>query len=305
LIDTPRILIVDDQESFRDTYVEILSREGYDAIAVAHEEEAEDRLRNGEWDVVLVDQKLLGAGGPNDGLDLLARAADLAPGVKAIMVTAYASDEAVTAAFERGAYDYLEKGARFKALLLAKVRNAVEATSRLRLARAGEQEIGRLWDAVRNEADPHRKGALLEALTVLLFRSIPGFEHISLRRRNDIEEIDVWIRNQSGDPFWQKESAYLLVECKHWTRPVDREVADVLRGKMRRKFGRCRLGVLMAPGGVTEPLREALHHAGDSDDVVLLLEGEALDRFVRTADRELLLKDAHERAVLTANGAVR
>jgi DNA-binding NtrC family response regulator len=48
-----------------------------------------------EWDVVLVDHRLVGEAGPDVGVDLLAEVSVRAPGAKAIMVTAFATPESI------------------------------------------------------------------------------------------------------------------------------------------------------------------------------------------------------------------
>jgi hypothetical protein len=49
---------------------------------------------------------------------------------------------------------------------------------------------------------------------VLLFKTIPGFHQVSVRRRNEVEEIDLLIRNESADPLWVNErTSYILVSA--------------------------------------------------------------------------------------------
>src|SRR5689334_15626969 len=120
-----RILIVDDDPAFLETYEEILAAEGYAVETATTHGEALRRLDEPGWTVVLVDQKLQGPGGPDSGLGLIDETRRRAPGAKVLLVTAYASREAVERAFREGAYDYLEKTAVFEALLRVKVRNAM------------------------------------------------------------------------------------------------------------------------------------------------------------------------------------
>ena len=61
----------------------------------------------------------------------------------------------------------------------------------------------------------------------------PGFARITTRRRNDVEEIDLVIRNESTDPFWAGEgSGYILVECKNWSSPVGALEYNHFRAKL-------------------------------------------------------------------------
>jgi len=149
------ILIVDDDAAFVRIYREIFEQDGLQVTTAQSAAEATAALeaRGAELDVVLLDQKLQGPGGPDSGLELLAHVGRLAPFAKAIVVTGYATPPAIEAAFRSGVYDYLVKNGAFEALLRAKVRNAIEATSAQRQAALKEADvIGELrtsWANVR------------------------------------------------------------------------------------------------------------------------------------------------------------
>lgn len=118
----PRILIVDDDPSFVQVYRMLLTSEGYRADSAASHDEALAKLDAERWDVVLLDQRLRGSDGPDSGLDLLDEVSRRSPGAKTIVITDYADPRAVERAFERGAFDYLEKTAVLTALLKVKLR---------------------------------------------------------------------------------------------------------------------------------------------------------------------------------------
>src|SRR5688572_2900462 len=136
-----RILIVDDDPAFIETYKDLLTAGGYTVEAVTTHPAALRRLEEPGWAVVLVDQKLQGSGSADTGLDLIAESRNRAPGAKVLLVTAYASKEAVERAFRKGAYDYLEKSPIFAAMLEVKGRNAMEAVSERWLATLGLDDL--------------------------------------------------------------------------------------------------------------------------------------------------------------------
>ncbi len=78
----------------------------------------------------------------------------------------------------------------------------------------------------------------------LLLKSIPGFDRVDTRLKNSVEEIDVLVQNGSTDAFWQKESPYILVECKNWSKHIGvkefRDLSDKMEGA--RKLARRRKG---------------------------------------------------------------
>ena len=301
-----RILIVDDDKLFLDAYRDILEEEGY-TVETASDRATGNTMLDREWDVVLVDNRLAGEGGPDVGVDLLTEVAIRAPGAKAIMVTAFATPESIKRAFAAGAYDYLEKTGQFSTLLRVKVANAVASVRDRRLASLGdaaaERAVVELWRSVRAETDPHRKGKALEDLLIVLLRSIPGFTRVSDRVRNAIEEIDILLRNESTDPFWVKEGTYFLFECKNWSKPVGRSEIDIFVRKLERRYQRCKLGFFAAIGGFTNPADKIQLADSKGDVLVVMMDGEDLARLVAPGDRSAVLKDLHQRAVMHSNGA--
>lgn len=297
-----RILIVDDDPDFLASYREFLTAEGYPVDVASSEEEARTRFEELGWGLIIIDQKLRGPGGTDEGLDLAVVAMRRAPEAKVIIATAYAEPASIARAFDLGVYDYLQKDQFFEAFLRAKVRNAMEVWRERALAALSterrEQELASAWQAAQTERDPHAKGALLETVMLLVFRSILGFEHAQIRKRNDIEEIDVLVQNSSNDPFWQREGSYVLVECKNWTSSVGVPELKLFRQKIEDRFGRSALGFFIAMGGYTETanVEEWTRRAGKS--LVVLLTREDLDALVTTQDRSAKLKELHARVVI-------
>jgi len=296
-----RILIVDDDPAFIETYKDLLTSEGYTVETATTYAEALHRLDEPGWSVVLVDQKLQGPGGADTGLDLIAESRSRAPSAKVLLATAYASKEAVERAFREGVYEYLEKTAVFEAMLRVKVRNAMEVVSERWLAtldlESTELAIRDTWAAVQAERDRNRKGVLLERLVALLLKSIPGFDRLDTRLRNSLEEIDVLVHNGSTDPLWQKESPYILVECKNWSKHIGAKELRDLWGKMEGRYNRCRLALLIAPGGVAPTVHTLQLRKSEKDMLVLLIGAGELDDLIRCKDRSEALKEMHRRAV--------
>jgi CheY-like chemotaxis protein len=295
---------VDDDPAFIETYKDLLAAEGYAVETATTYAAALQRLDEPGWSVVVVDQKLQGPGGADTGLDLITEARIRAPGAKVLLATAYASKEAVERAFREGAYEYLEKTPVFEAMLHVKVRNAMEAVSERWLATLNldgtELALRETWEQARAEGDRNRKGVLLERLVALLLKSIPGFERLDTRLRNSVEEIDVLVQNGSTDPFWQKESPYILVECKNWSKHIGAKELRELWGKMEGRYHRCRLALLIAPGGVASTVRDLQLRKSEHDLLVVLVTASELDELVRRKDRNEALKEMHRRAVAAA-----
>jgi len=99
------ILVVDDEETIRDTLRRCLEEEGYRVATAASGEDAVARLRDRPYDVVIADIILPGM----SGLDLLATVRSLAPEPAVVLITAYATVDSAVEALRNGAADYVRK----------------------------------------------------------------------------------------------------------------------------------------------------------------------------------------------------
>ena len=99
------ILVVDDEETIRDTLRRCLGGEGYRVATAASGEEALSRLRDHPYDLVIADIILPGM----SGLDLLATVRSLTQTPAVILITAYANVDSAVEALRNGAADYVRK----------------------------------------------------------------------------------------------------------------------------------------------------------------------------------------------------
>lgn len=298
------ILIVDDDRDFVAVYDELLRSQGLIVTTAHSAAEATQVLERagGDFDVVLLDQKLHGHGGPDSGLELIARIGQLAPFAKAIVVTGYASPDAIERAFHLGVYDYLVKNGAFEALLRAKVRNAIDVTSERRLAALSHEAVVRelrdLWAIAASEPDRNRKGKLLEEVVRRLFRATPGFERVETRLSNDSEEIDIVVENRCAEPPWRSDgSTYLLGECKNWSKKCGAAEFRGLYEKLTTKYRRAHTGFFIAPGGFTDEFQAARGKHGSESLLVIPVDRPDLERWIAADDRLGVLGELHKRAV--------
>ena len=301
---TGRILVADDDVRFLETYKTLLGSEGYVIETAQDAQAALKKLEEPGWDLVLLDRKLQGPAGPDAGLDLMSEIRKVAPTARVILVTGYADPPSIERAFASGAYDYLEKNEILETLLRIKVRQALEATRERRMAALAngnrEEVLRKLWDEVRAEKDPHRKGALLEDLVAILFKSIRGFERTETRRRSEEEEIDLFVPNESSDPYWQRESQFFLGECKNWSGKVDPKELAHLRAKLEDRSGRAKLGFFIAVNGFTSGCKATLDKLRGTDLLIVPIEADGLEQLVNAKDRNDALKKLHRDAVIGA-----
>jgi len=105
-MESPRVLIVDDDPSVRDLLVKIVGDSGYVAHGAADGEAALGMLAAGTpYDAVLTDIRMPRLG----GIDLVRRLKDLDPALPVVVITGYPTVEAGVNALKLGATDFLTK----------------------------------------------------------------------------------------------------------------------------------------------------------------------------------------------------
>jgi len=116
-----RIAVVDDQVLMRESIAETLSPCGHDVQTFASGGEAAEALAGSDFDLVITDLKMPGM----TGLELLSKAAEIAPETPFIVITAHGTVESAVDAMKRGAFDYVAKPFNTDELELT-VRRALE-----------------------------------------------------------------------------------------------------------------------------------------------------------------------------------
>jgi DNA-binding NtrC family response regulator len=99
------ILIVEDEETLRDSIKRIFTKEGYAVEAVDSAEKGMALLEGNLYDIIISDIILPGM----DGIEMLTRVREQNPDQVFIVVTAYASLDTSVKALRAGAYDYIMK----------------------------------------------------------------------------------------------------------------------------------------------------------------------------------------------------
>src|ERR1700736_2599279 len=100
-----RLLVVEDDNSVRDTITTFLELEGYTVDAVSSTREALERLRNEAYPIVISDIYV----DERTGLDVLETARKQNPNCAVILMTARGTIETVMKATQGGAFDYIAK----------------------------------------------------------------------------------------------------------------------------------------------------------------------------------------------------
>ena len=111
---TKKIMVVDDEDSIRQSLSDVLKDEGFKVISARDGQEALKLLDSTQPDLVLLDIWMPGM----DGTEVLKRIKTARPGLQVIMISGHGNIEAAVKAIKLGAYDYIEKPLSLEGILL-------------------------------------------------------------------------------------------------------------------------------------------------------------------------------------------
>jgi len=188
------ILLVDDEKSVCSTLSLFLQKVGYQVEEAANGEEAEDRLKNQFYDLVITDLKMQ----PMDGLEVLKVAKAINPMTEVVVMTAYSTVESGVEAMKLGAYDYIQKPFNKDEflLLVAKALERKQLLSEVEQLQEELKEKYRFENIVGNSNEMHQvltmvsKVAKTDSTILIAGESGTGKEliakaiHLNSRRRN-------------------------------------------------------------------------------------------------------------------------
>lgn len=123
-----RILVVDDEEAFRELLTIILLRRGHEVVQAISGEEALQCLKESAYDLILTDLKMSGMSGMALLTAINEMPAGLDPKPECIVITGYGSIENAVEAIKNGAFSYFVKSNNPEELLysidkIARLRN--------------------------------------------------------------------------------------------------------------------------------------------------------------------------------------
>ncbi len=173
------VLVVDDEETLRDTCASVLRLEGYDVTVCGRGQETLDLLRRRAFDIVLVDLYLPQV----DGLAVLRAALASNPGTLVVVMTGNPSIESSLEALREGAWDYLPKpfSAAHLQLLIGRAAHTV-------LVARESREQQEILDTPGGRSD-----------AVTLLGTSPAFRRaIELARRVAQTDASVFLTGESG-----------------------------------------------------------------------------------------------------------
>ncbi len=99
------ILVIDDEESMRDSCSQILKKDGFLADTAKDGSVGLEKIEKNKPDLVLIDLKMPGI----SGMEVLEKIKEIDPNIIPVVITGYSTVESAVEAMKRGAYDFLPK----------------------------------------------------------------------------------------------------------------------------------------------------------------------------------------------------
>ena len=200
-----RVLIIDDEQSIRDTLREILEYEGYEVEEAEDGEKGLTMLKRFNYDVALCDIKM-----PRmDGLELLEKANELAPDLPFIMISGHGNVETAVEATRKGAFDFISKPPDLNKLLIT-VRNATEKNSLVIETKVLKRKITKTREIIGDSPS-------VQKIKDTIDKVAPTDARVLITGQNGTgkELVARWIHeksNRSGNPFVEVNCAAIPSE---------------------------------------------------------------------------------------------
>lgn len=143
---SPRVLIVDDEESIRFILLRALRHEGYILDSAANGKEAIQKLRQQNYDIMLLDLHME----PVDGMAVFEAAREIDKNLMVIILTAHGALETSLKALRLNAFDYLLKPSSPN-IIRQRVRESLEKRQQRRKQEQlvkQIQDLKQIWDTL-------------------------------------------------------------------------------------------------------------------------------------------------------------
>ena len=100
-----RILVVDDNELFRDSIADMLGRQDFEVVQAVDGKHGLEEAAKGRFDLIISDMKMPGM----TGIELLEKIKKIDADVPFLIITAFGAVETAVEAMKKGAYDFIQK----------------------------------------------------------------------------------------------------------------------------------------------------------------------------------------------------
>ena len=138
-----RILVIDDEQSIRNSLKEVLEYEKYEVDLATEGREGLEMFEKNQYDVVLCDIKM-----PKmDGIEVLEEIFEQVSDIPIIMISGHGNIDTAVESLKKGAYDFIEKPLDLNRLLIT-IKNAIEKGSLVTETRALKKKVSKKYEMV-------------------------------------------------------------------------------------------------------------------------------------------------------------
>ena len=139
----PKILVIDDEKSIRNTLEEVLEYEKHQVDLAEDGPSGLELFSANEYDVVLCDIKMA----KRDGIEVLEKINESSPNIPVIMISGHGNIDTAVEAIKKGAYDFLEKPLDLNRLLIT-IRNALDKSHLITQTQVLKNKVSKMYEIV-------------------------------------------------------------------------------------------------------------------------------------------------------------
>lgn len=161
------VLIIDDEIGMRAGCCRALTPHGYAVSTAEHGVEGLRKLRDQEFDVVLLDAMMPGM----SGLEIIQRIQEHDPDIVCVMITGYATVDLAAQAMKQGAYDFLPKPFTSEELLTI-VQQAWGERQRRLVQRRQREEEEEIYQLERTRQEKAKQQAFESRFTIVVVHEL-------------------------------------------------------------------------------------------------------------------------------------
>lgn len=141
----PRILVIDDERSIRNTLKDVLEYEKYEIDLAEDGTSGIELFGQQQYDAVLCDIKMA----KMDGIEVLQKLLEISPDMPVIMISGHGNIDTAVDSIKKGAFDFLEKPLDLNRLLIT-IRNALERGSLITQTKVLKKQVSKRYEIVGN-----------------------------------------------------------------------------------------------------------------------------------------------------------
>ncbi len=195
----PKILVIDDQRSIRNTLKDILEYESHEVVLAENGPEALEKFTAEKFDVILLDIKM-----PEmDGMEVLDKMMQTSPDIPVIMISGHGNIDTAVEAIKKGAYDFIEKPLDLNRLLVT-IRNALDKKELVTETKVLRKKVSKTFDMI-GVSEP------MQRIREMIDKVAPTDARVLITGQNGTgkELVARWMHEKSN----RAENPFIEVNC--------------------------------------------------------------------------------------------